>query len=97
MKFTYKSIPFIEHLPIIGKFIREVTRWFSDMSFATNGYNLKYVIQYPRLYLDPHYRKKTFGGVDIGGNDAGFLSMTHGFGVFFLCVALAVRLVGLRS
>jgi len=91
LKFAYKSITFIENFlqGIIGKIIRELTGWFSDMSIAMNGYNLQTVILYPRLYLDPHYRKDTFKGVDIGGNDAGFLSMAHGFGVFFLCVAFA--------
>ena len=74
-------------------FIREwFTGWFSDMSTAMKGYDLRTVIQYPRLYMEPHYRE-TFKAMDLGGKDAGFLSMMHGFGVFFLCVALAVKLV----
>ena len=73
-------------------FIREYfTGWFSDMSTTMQGFNLRKIVMYPRLYLDPGYRA-LFKGMDLGGDDAGFLSMTHGFGVFFLCIALAVRL-----
>ena len=52
------------------------------------GYNVWKILQFPRLYLDNTFRA-TFGGQDLGGNDAGFVSMMYGFGVFFLCTAVA--------
>lgn len=58
------------------------------MATAMGGYSLVKIIQFPRLYLDRNYRK-SFGGQDLGGKDAGFVAMVYGFGVFFLCIALA--------
>ena len=58
--------------------IRKVTGWFSDMSTAFGGYSLSKIVQYPRLYLDRGYRR-SFGGQDLGGEDAGFIAMMYGY------------------
>ena len=60
-----------------------LTRWFKRCGWQ--GVTIPYLWPFERV---PGYRKKTVGDVDIG-RDAGFVVLSYGFSIFFLCIALA--------
>ena len=81
------------------KIIRGGVGWFRDMAFSLNGFNVRRIVRYCRisdtlfgirnpLYTDEH-RNDAVGELDVGGRDAGFVTLIYGFSVFFLCICIA--------
>ena len=68
--------------------IRVVTGWFRDIC-NTLRLDVRQTLNMPRVFLSPAYRLEHFGQLDVGGRDAGFLTLVFGFNVFWLSMVAA--------
>ena len=78
-------------------FLRNLTGWFTDVVELQEVTPLHMTLTFPYQFLSAENRDSGFYSTafrqfwDFGGgnSDAGFLTLTYGFQIFFLCLALA--------
>jgi hypothetical protein len=66
------------------------------MTTFLQGFNVtEALIHMPRIMgpewlkiRNDEFRKEKMGGIDVGAQDPGFVTMVYGFSVFFLCMAI---------